>query len=636
VLVLVDSSGSMAERTRDGQIKLDAARAALARIQPQLHGHATGLMLFGHRLSAKADGSCQDIELVVPLATEADARVLAGLQRLRALGRTPLAGTLMAAKDVLLGHRRDAPKIVLLITDGNETCGGDPVAAAAALRRAGIDVQLHVVGFALAAGEDRQLREVAAAGGGTYIDARDAESLGQVLPQVLRDAIVRTEARTVGSTVLLDDGFDGTALAPTWQVLSPDPDRLAVAEGAAYIVTRHEPGGMATVGNRLVARDVLSAADADIEVAFDFRLRQQGQTAGLMLYQDDENHVTLTAVALEWGYNIQRAVRLARVIGGQVTESHIRLGFNADKEPVRYELRLQKRGLRVFGHLKQTDEKTGEVRWTEVGRTALPTLVEPRVGLLAHNALAEHYGAGKVAETDAAFDRLRVTALTIERTRTAEAVENAAFRTTFDAPAVFEEDFEILHADRTRLGVERGLHVVTQEGWYGNEAKPVRNLVLARRALPAGDVRIEVQASGRLTSQGGHFGVVLYQDDDNWLELVHDTRTEGGHGLNPNIRLVRRTRGEVSSVVRDIQLDGSDEAELFLLRLERQGVRVLASANVWNPKTRQREWIDIGAQTLVRFNGRLGLAAYTPPKTTHEGWSHAMPIRFDALTVSGR
>jgi hypothetical protein len=66
----------------------------------------------------------------------------------------------------------------VLVTDGGETCRGDPTAAIEALRESGIDVKLDIVGFAL---DDDALKSEmarwAVAGGGAYYDATDADEL---------------------------------------------------------------------------------------------------------------------------------------------------------------------------------------------------------------------------------------------------------------------------------------------------------------------------------------------------------------------------------------------------------------------------------------------------------------------------
>ncbi|MBI2892732.1 MAG: SUMF1/EgtB/PvdO family nonheme iron enzyme [Deltaproteobacteria bacterium] len=115
---------------------------------------------------------------------------------LRGSGATPLAGTLASALDYLEGVRDadDAgacrPYRVILVTDGAETCGGDPVARAASLAAAGIPVT--VIGFV--AGDPvvaASLDAIAEAGDtGEAILVEDEVSLSLALADIVAGSIL--------------------------------------------------------------------------------------------------------------------------------------------------------------------------------------------------------------------------------------------------------------------------------------------------------------------------------------------------------------------------------------------------------------------------------------------------------------
>jgi MYXO-CTERM domain-containing protein len=79
---------------------------------------------------------------------------------------------------------------VILITDGQETCGGNPVSAASALNAAGF--RTHVIGFATDALDVRaNLDAIAAAGGTTSaIFADDATTLSSAISRIVNDSIL--------------------------------------------------------------------------------------------------------------------------------------------------------------------------------------------------------------------------------------------------------------------------------------------------------------------------------------------------------------------------------------------------------------------------------------------------------------
>jgi hypothetical protein len=74
-------------------------------------------------------------------------------------------------------------KLILLITDGMETCKGDPVKSAESLLAAGYDLRINVVGFDI--GQDSkardQLMEIAEATGGVFLEASNREELRRAL-----------------------------------------------------------------------------------------------------------------------------------------------------------------------------------------------------------------------------------------------------------------------------------------------------------------------------------------------------------------------------------------------------------------------------------------------------------------------
>ncbi|MCA9729845.1 MAG: hypothetical protein KC729_19330, partial [Candidatus Eisenbacteria bacterium] len=80
------------------------------------------------------------------------------------------------------GHR-----VVVLITDGEETCGGDPATAVEALAKSGVETRVDIVGFAIDEADLKNtFRYWASLGGGRFHDAADAGTLGASLIEALR------------------------------------------------------------------------------------------------------------------------------------------------------------------------------------------------------------------------------------------------------------------------------------------------------------------------------------------------------------------------------------------------------------------------------------------------------------------
>jgi hypothetical protein len=176
--VILDASGSMLQRI-EGERRIEIARDALTRLVGELvpAGTPFALRVFGHR---EVDSCRTDLEIpLAPLAPASATATIRGVQAMN-LARTPIGASLRLVRDDLA--RATGPRLVVLISDGEETCDGDPLAAIAELRGAGVDVRVNVIGFAI---DEHQLREQfeswARAGGGLYVEARDRAELQRAM-----------------------------------------------------------------------------------------------------------------------------------------------------------------------------------------------------------------------------------------------------------------------------------------------------------------------------------------------------------------------------------------------------------------------------------------------------------------------
>ncbi|TIT71797.1 MAG: hypothetical protein E5W56_21360, partial [Mesorhizobium sp.] len=106
---------------------------------------------YGHRQK----GSCEDIELIVPPQAGSASAISAAADSMKFLGKTPLTAAVKQAAEALK-YTEDKATVVL-ITDGLETCGGDPCALGKELKETGVDFTADVVGFGLTADEGKQI-----------------------------------------------------------------------------------------------------------------------------------------------------------------------------------------------------------------------------------------------------------------------------------------------------------------------------------------------------------------------------------------------------------------------------------------------------------------------------------------------
>jgi len=186
VLLIIDASASMAGKTTDGYIKIDVAKEILNRlIQGLADDLNVGLLAYGHRYSAKHPQTCEDIELVAPVALTDKSLLADKVRSMLPRGKTPITTSLIKAAEVLRQLGGDREKVVVLVTDGLETCGGDPLQAAATLKGLGVELKFYVIGFDLTTEEVAAIRAIAVAGDGEYRNARDAAELADVFGKVV-------------------------------------------------------------------------------------------------------------------------------------------------------------------------------------------------------------------------------------------------------------------------------------------------------------------------------------------------------------------------------------------------------------------------------------------------------------------
>lgn len=212
VELILDASGSMLQRIA-GKRRIAIAKEVLTEAVNDWipDGTPVALRVFGHR----EPNACRT-DLEVPLAPLDRAAVAAKIDAVNAmnLAKTPIADSLAATAGDLQNAQGNVS--VLLLTDGEETCEGDPAAAVAELQEKGIDVTLNIVGFAIDnEATEAQFAEWAEAGSGKYFAATDQAGLSEAVNEALKIpfAVYNETGERVaeglvgGEAVILDAGY---------------------------------------------------------------------------------------------------------------------------------------------------------------------------------------------------------------------------------------------------------------------------------------------------------------------------------------------------------------------------------------------------------------------------------------------
>ncbi len=183
VEIVVDASRSMWGRM-DGEPKMSVAKDILYDVS-YWFPEDLDLALRAYGSTSPSDSNdCADSRLLVPFGEDNREWIRQAVTGLRPLGQTPIAYALNEASGDFGSHGDD--RALVLVTDGIESCGGDPVQAARDLRAQGIIVHLIGFGMGSAADEDTaSLHAVANASGGRYVTAGSAEELKYALAQTV-------------------------------------------------------------------------------------------------------------------------------------------------------------------------------------------------------------------------------------------------------------------------------------------------------------------------------------------------------------------------------------------------------------------------------------------------------------------
>lgn len=194
-MIILDSSGSMAAHTKDGQTRMAAAKKAVrgyVRSAPT-STERLGLMAYGQVGSnSKADKarSCKDIKTLESIGDLDRRNVRKDLKGFEPTGWTPLAGSLRAAAKEFDGQKNRVNRIIV-VTDGIEECGGNPKAASRKLNRSGFNVKVDVVGLGVQKHSSRaKLANVADVSGGSFTAVNTTAKLESYFDQLLAQWVV--------------------------------------------------------------------------------------------------------------------------------------------------------------------------------------------------------------------------------------------------------------------------------------------------------------------------------------------------------------------------------------------------------------------------------------------------------------
>jgi Ca-activated chloride channel family protein len=188
-MIVFDASGSMAGNTVQGlfsdKTRIDEVRKALGEVLPEVTKfRKVGLITYG----PGPYGQC-NVDLAFPPIPNAAERIMSVVNALNPAGKTPLTEAVRQAAEVL--DYKTEKGVVVLVTDGEETCGGAPCDLGKFLKANSRALTVHVIGYQLTgfswtgAESILDVECLAEETGGLYISAKNRDDLVKAFQKTL-------------------------------------------------------------------------------------------------------------------------------------------------------------------------------------------------------------------------------------------------------------------------------------------------------------------------------------------------------------------------------------------------------------------------------------------------------------------
>lgn len=213
VLFVVDTSDSM---TGDPLVQAKGAlREGIAVLGA---GQSAGLRSYG--------GGCGDGgQLLVPVASGNSSALNSATDGLTADGGTPTPDALRAAAADLPST---GERTIILISDGDSSCGDPCIAAAELEKELGIGFKVHTVGFNAPENAESELTCISQATGGKYYQATDGASLSTAISTATEEAVAVEDESEDSATDTADDTAEDAEAAEEGATVDTDTGAVPV------------------------------------------------------------------------------------------------------------------------------------------------------------------------------------------------------------------------------------------------------------------------------------------------------------------------------------------------------------------------------------------------------------------------
>jgi Ca-activated chloride channel family protein len=236
--IILDASGSMVA-TVGAKTRMAVAKEVLRGVIKSLPGSGVNVALRVYGTASKSARDCKDSKLLVPLGAIDKKALLAAVDSVHASGYTPIAYSLEQAQADLPAGGANS---LVLITDGLESCGGDPCAIATRLAAQGHTTRSFVVGFGLRPSQAKLVQCI-----GKYYPASSQAELKKALGSILKASF----KQVLGTVIVYPAGARTPVVAK-----GALGDRLGFVAGT-YDVVIDSAGGQVVWSGLVIDKDLV-------------------------------------------------------------------------------------------------------------------------------------------------------------------------------------------------------------------------------------------------------------------------------------------------------------------------------------------------------------------------------------------
>ena len=281
VALVLDASGSMKENLPDGVTRMDAAKRAVSKLVSTLPGETRlSFRAYGHQSPPKAK-NCKDTALLSPFGSVKQVKdsVVAQANALVPQGYTPISYALQQAANDLTPEEATVHTVVL-VSDGKETCPGDPCAVAKSLAEADARLVIHTIGAGVDGATREQLNCIANAARGMYQDAADTAELEKVVAVAAETEASEMPQKPAATSTPVSAKKPGAAFATPTAIVLGEVVKGRISDGQNQFWRIEAPAGK----YRLIF-DAKNASDSGVGLI----IHVTGSTGG-----DEQNLVSLS------------------------------------------------------------------------------------------------------------------------------------------------------------------------------------------------------------------------------------------------------------------------------------------------------------------------------------------------------